>query len=191
MKTQKTKQKKTQTKQNRSLSISSTFAGSEKRKIRKKQGENMYYKIPIIEKVYEAYSTIADDRIRFEENKFLVYSSDYSKFYIITKYNDTYISNDKMSFWNKTIGYPILAIMMLNGEIAYNKEIALYFKDINWKKLNTEYNNDYVKTGQIILDNLKNQKIDVQKIIEETEKVYSQIKELKIEYIKSKIFPPK
>ncbi len=149
------------------------------------------YNIPIIEKVYEAYSAIADDRILNENNEYKVSSSDYTKAYTIIKSNNTYISNDNMSYWKQTIGYPILAIMMISGELKYNEDVVKYFKDINWKKINTEYKNDYVKVAQLILEDMKNNKIDTDLIKEETQKVYEQIKNLKLEYIKSKICPPK
>lgn len=149
------------------------------------------YNIPIIEKIYEAYSAIADERIKSEQDKFFVTSSDYSKFYTITKTDNTYVSNDNMSYWKQTIGYPIIAIMILYNEIEYNKEVIKYFKEINWKKINTEYKNDYVKVAEIILNAMKEKGIDVNFIKDETAKVYNQIKTLKMPYIKSKIFPPK
>lgn len=104
---------------------------------------------------------------------------------------DTYVSNDNMSFWKATIGYPILATMMLNGELKYNKDIIKYFKNINWKKLNTKHKNDYILVSKIILDEMQRSGIDTDFIKSETEKVYEQIKTLNLPYKKSKIFPPK
>lgn len=150
-----------------------------------------YYKIPIIEKIYEAYSAIADDRVHIDGNDIRSVSSDYTKTYTITKMEDTYVSNDNMSFWKATIGYPILATMMLNGELKYNKDIIKYFKNINWKKLNTKHKNDYILVSKIILDEMQRSGIDSDFIKSETEKVYDQIKSLNLPYKKSKIFPPK
>ncbi len=150
-----------------------------------------YYKIPIIEKIYEAYSAIADNRISAGDNIFYAESSDHAKKYTITKTENSYISNDNMSYFMQTLGYPIIATMMLEGKIEYNGEVANYFKNINWKKINTEFKNDYVKAAEIILNQLKESGIDVEFVKAETEKVYSQIKELKLLYTKSKIFPPK
>ena len=149
------------------------------------------YKIPIIEKIYEAYSAIADDRVHIDGDDIRVDSSDYAKTYTITKTPNTYISNDNMSFWKQTIGYPIIASMMLKGEIKYDHEIVKYFKDINWKKLNTEHKNDYVKVAEMILSDMSERGIDTDNIRRETEKVYVQIQTLVLPYIKSKIFPPK
>ena len=83
-----------------------------------------------------------------------------------------------MSYFMQTLGYPIIATMMLEGKIEYNGEVANYFKNINWKKINTEFKNDYVKAAEIILNQLKESGIDVEFVKAETEKVYSQIKEL-------------
>ncbi len=149
------------------------------------------YKIPIIEKLYEAYSAIADGRITFEADRIFVESSDYSKKYTITKTNNTYISNDNMSYWKQTIGYPILAVMMLEGNIKFNNEVAKCFAGINWKNINTKYKNDYVKTGEIILSQLAEKRIDISWIKTETESVYAEVKNLNLPYYKSKIFPPK
>ncbi len=96
-----------------------------------------------------------------------------------------------MSYWKQTIGYPIIAIMMISGELRYNKEVVKFFKNINWKKLNKEYKNDYVKVAQLILNDMKDNNVDTDWIKTETEKVYEQIKNLKLKYTKSKIFPPK
>lgn len=151
----------------------------------------MDYKIPIIEKVYEAYSAIADDRVRFEGDKIFVDSSNHSKTYTILKQYNTYISNDNMSYYVQTIGYPILATMMLEGKLNYNKNIIPLFKDINWKEINTKYKNDYVEACKFILDQIKLSGADLNFIKAETEKTYREVQSLKLKYIKSKIFPPK
>ena len=147
----------------------------------------IFYKIPIIEKIYEAYSAIADGRIKKQQDVYLIESSNYTKTYTILCENDTYISNDNMSYWNQTIGYPIIAVMMIEGKITYNKEVCEKFKNIDWKKINTEYKNDYVKAAAVVLENLKAAGEDIDLIKLETEKVYSQVQKLKLAYNKSKI----
>ena len=91
----------------------------------------MFYKIPMIEKLYEAYSALADGRVKFIDNLVYVDSSNYAKTYTIEKTDGTYISNDNMSFFKQTIGYPILAIMMIEEKLNYNKDIIKYFKNID------------------------------------------------------------
>lgn len=151
----------------------------------------MDYKIPIIEKVYEAYSAIADNRVKFDGDKVFVDSSNHSKTYTITEQQDTYISNDNMSYYVQTIGYPILATMMLEGKLNYNKDLIPYFKNINWKQINVTYKNDYVEACKFILAEIEKTGADLNYIKTETEKTYSEVKILKLKYIKSKIFPPK
>ncbi len=150
-----------------------------------------YYKIPILEKIYEAYSAIADNRVKLLADKTLVTSSDNAKTYTIVFDGETYISNDNMSYFKQTIGYPIIATMMLKNELVYNNDVAKLFANINWKKINTEHKNNYVLTASLILDELKNKGENINLIKEETQRVYNQIKLLRFEYKKSKDFPPK
>lgn len=150
-----------------------------------------YYKIPIIEKVYEAYSALADGRVELAENKTFVTSSDHAKTYTVVFENGTYVSNDNMSYFKQTIGYPIIATMMLKNEIAINEEVVKFFAGINWKSINTKLKNNYVLAASTILEEMKEGGVDTNFVREETEKVYSQIKLLKLEYKKSKTFPPK
>jgi hypothetical protein len=35
--------------------------------------------------------------------------------------------------------YPIIAVLMLQGKLALNKNIAYYFKGIKWAELNAKY----------------------------------------------------
>ncbi len=151
----------------------------------------MDYKIPIIEKIYEAYSALADGRVKLDGDKAYVTSSDYLKNYEISKTEDSYISNDNMTYFVGAIGYPILAVMMLKGELNYNAEVAKLFKNINWKKLNTENKNDYQKVANMILKEMAEKGIDVNFVKSETEKTYVEVKKLKMPYKKSRRFPPK
>lgn len=48
----------------------------------------MMKKLPPIEKIHEAYSAIADDRVKMLENKAEVESSDYQKKYLVTWENN-------------------------------------------------------------------------------------------------------
>ncbi len=96
-----------------------------------------------------------------------------------------------MSYFKQTIGYPIIATMMLKNELVYNNDVAKLFANINWKKINTEHKNNYVLTASLILDELKNKGENINLIKEETQRVYNQIKLLRFEYKKSKDFPPK
>lgn len=97
-----------------------------------------------LSKVYEAYSALADQRVEKESDSlYLVESSDHSKRYTVKIENNIYSSNDNATVWQHYAGYPILAVWMIEGKVSYEKEVLPYFKDINWKKLNTEAKNHY------------------------------------------------
>ena len=77
----------------------------------------MDFKVPPIEKIHEAYSAIADERVALKENEAEVKSSDLSKKYLVTWKDDTYSSNDNASYWQGYIGYPVIAVLMLQGKL--------------------------------------------------------------------------
>lgn len=102
-------------------------------------------KLPPIEKVYEAWSAIADGRVDVNGDEAFVASSDGTKTYTI-RYNpetDTYASNDNATFWRGYAGYPIIAILMLQGRLPYDKDFAKEWAQINWTKLNAEHKRNY------------------------------------------------
>ena len=98
----------------------------------------MGVKMPPIEKVHEAYGAIADNRIVLRENEADVSSSDLSKTYLVTWKDKVYTSNDNASYWQGYASYPIIAVLMLQGKLSLNREIAGRFQGIDWKKRNTE-----------------------------------------------------
>lgn len=151
----------------------------------------MGFKIPPIEKIHEAYSAIADGRIVLREQEAEVSSSDFSKKYFITWNDETYSSNDNASYWNNSLGYPIIAVLMLQGKLSLDKEIASYFKGINWKKLNTEHKNKYSEVVKKIMEKFELDGIDCNKINTEVNKVYKEIEQLTIHTKRSSLRPPK
>lgn len=151
----------------------------------------MDFKLPPIEKIHEAYSAIADSRIILRENEAEVESSDLSKKYLVTWEDDIYTSNDNASYWKGYLGYPIIAVLMLQKRLSFSDKVAQHFKGINWKQLNTAHKNNYTKAVKEILDELEKSGVDCEEINQEIDKVYSEIKELKIRSKRSSLRPPK
>ena len=147
--------------------------------------------IPPIEKVHEAFTAVVDGRVNLNENSAKVSSSDYKKEYTIEWNNNEYSSNDNASYYRGYIGYPVIAVLMLQKKIDYNVEIANYFKGINWKVLNTKHKNNYSEAVAEILNDLQNKGINVDAINTEVNRVYEEVKNIDILYKKSKYFPPK
>lgn len=148
-------------------------------------------RIPPIEKIYEAYSAIADERIIMGEESAEVLSSDHSKKYLITWQDDTYSSNDSASYWQGYAGYPLIAVLMLQGKLPLTQMIAGYFKGINWKKLNAEHKGKYAEAVNVILEDLRQKGIHCNSIHTEVQKVYEAIKALEITCKRSSLRPPR
>ena len=89
------------------------------------------------------------------------------------------------------MGYPILAVLMLQGKLPFNKEVANHFKGINWKKLNTEHKNKFADAVKQILDEFEEKGIDCAPINAEINQVYEKIKTLNIKGKRSSLRPPK
>lgn len=102
-------------------------------------------KLPPIEKVYEAYSAIADNRVTLFEGYSVVLSSNGAKNYTVLWDETTYYSNDNATYWQGYAGYPVIAVLMLQGKLPLNMDIANMFADINWTEINAAAKRDYAK----------------------------------------------
>ncbi len=138
----------------------------------------MVRKMPPLEKVYEAFSAIGDERIHAEDNAYMVFSSDKSKYYTVTVKDNVYRSDDNATYWQGYPGYPVIAVLILQGKLPYNREVCEEMKGIPWKALNDKYQRDYAAAAKEALQGLDT---DVQKIREEARKVYDALQVLDIE----------
>lgn len=86
----------------------------------------MMKKFPPIEKILEAYTAIADGHVKLENDQALVTSS-----------------NDNASYWQGYLSYPGIAVLMLQGKLPYDKELAQQFAGVDWNKINQEYKRNY------------------------------------------------
>ena len=148
-------------------------------------------KLPPVEKIYEAYSAISDNRVIMEENSAKVFSSDKSKEYTVTWDKKIYSSNDNASYWQGYAGYPMIAVFMLQKKISFDSSVTDHFKNINWKELNAKYKGKYSKAVEEIMEALKNSGVDTKKIYRETENIFEELKTLDIQCIRSSLRPPK
>lgn len=143
----------------------------------------MEWKLPPREKVYEAFSVIADSRYEMiSEGKLVVTSSGREKKYTVTFSENKGVlkanSDDNASKWQGYIGYPIIAMLLIDGRIHFNNKILKFFKGIPWSNLNKIHKNNYPEVVEEILN-----KLDPQSAIEirsEVENIYDQIRRLKL-----------
>lgn len=100
-------------------------------------------KMPPEEKILEAYSAIADKRITMKDQEAECVSSDGSKTYAIAWDGDTYASSDNATYWQGYPGYPVLAVLLLQGRLTYDASLVSKMAGIPWKKLNDSHKRDY------------------------------------------------
>ena len=146
-----------------------------------------------ISKIYEAYSALADKRIeKINDSLFLVESSDHSKRYTVKiDEKGIYSSNDNATLWQHYAGYPILAVLMEEGKLPYEKFLLSYFVSINWKKLNTEAKNKYdIAIEKAFSSFTDEERSKIQKAVEETRVALVSLS-LEVKGNRAKILPPK
>ncbi len=100
-------------------------------------------KLPPIQKIYEAYSALADDRFDLHPESATVDSSDGTKTYTVTWQDDLYRSDDNATYWQGYVGYPVILVLLLQGRLPYDSEVAGWFANIPWKALNERHKRDY------------------------------------------------
>jgi hypothetical protein len=147
-------------------------------------------KMPPVEKIHEAYSAIVDHRVILMEDSASVFSSNRAKEYTVSFKEGIYSSNDNASYWQGYAGYPIIAILMMQGKLSLDKDIAENFKEINWNELNAKYKSKYTKAVAEIMEGLQEKGVNCDEINFEVEKVYKQIENLDITCKRSSKKPP-
>lgn len=143
-------------------------------------------KMPPIEKIPEAYTAIEDKRVEMFNDYAIVKSSNGEKEYLIKWKDDTFYSNDNSTYWQGYIGYPVIAVLMLQGKLSLNKEVSKYFKNVNWNELNKMNKRDYHKSLEDILVNVDDGSRE--EIFIEINRVYEEIKNLNITLSRKKDF---
>lgn len=144
---------------------------------------NIMQKLPPIEKVFEAWTAIVDDRVSIWDNHATVTSSDDTKTYDIRFEDNKYSSTDNATYWRGYPGYPVLAVMMIRGLLPFNAEEADHWREVNWKSINVKYKNDYAAAVRHVAEE---RGIDLSVSYTEAERVLNALKELPIE-IKRKL----
>lgn len=135
-------------------------------------------KLPPVEKIYEAWTAIADNRVQLDKDSARVTSSDGAKSYLVRFNDNIYTSNDNATFWQSYAGYPVIAVLMLQGRLPFDPNEAELWKGINWTELNKKHRNNYAKAVQEIA---AQRGIDMNSAGKEAENVMEYLKALPIE----------
>lgn len=143
-------------------------------------------KRPPIEKIYEAWTALTDNRLEiypesdFNSGKALVKSSDGTKEYTVSWRDNgsIFTSTDNATFWQGYPGYPVIAVMMKIGLLPYDAPTAELYSGINWTKLNAEHKRDYAAA---LADIQQQRDIDPAKSRTEAEKALDKLIESDIQ----------
>ena len=141
-------------------------------------------KLPPIEKVYEAWTALTDNRVKLNpDNSATVESSDGAKSYTIRFSGDKFSSDDNATYWRGYPGYPVIAVLMLQGRLPYDKDEAALWNNVNWKEINTRFKNNY---AEAVAEVAAQRNIDLARSQKAAEQVMEALQNLPIE-IKRKI----
>lgn len=140
-------------------------------------------KLPPVEKVFEAWTAIVDDRISMYKNHADIESSDGTKGYTVKFEGNRYSSDDNATYWRGYAGYPVLAVLMLKGILPFDRKEAEQWRGVNWKEINTRYKNDYAKA---VAEIAGQRNLDLKEAYKKAEDVIDVLKKLDIQ-IKRKI----
>ena len=138
-----------------------------------------------VEKIYEAYSAIADGRVQIDaqNSSAFVQSSDRRKTYSVRWEGKVYYSDDNATYWQGYAGYPVIAVLMKQGILPLKEETAALFSGINWNELNKRFKRDYAEAAASVM---KERGLDTETIRRETEAILDSLKELDFELRRGK-----
>lgn len=158
-------------------------------------------KLPPIEKIHEAYSALADGRVRMDPDnrRAEVDSSDGSKTYTVTwpEVNPqadgslpqaVYTSNDNATYWKLYPGYPILAVMMLQGLLPYDRDMSRQWGGVNWTELNNRYRRDYAKAVDSVI---AERGLDPDAVSRAVGEVYNALPDMPVSIRRGSLRPPR
>ena len=115
------------------------------------------WKLPPRAKVFEAFTAVADGRVRLTgPGAATVASSRGDKTYDVQWSDDghTVTANDNASYWQGYLGYPILAVLLARGELRADASAVTAMGGVPWHDLNERFKRDYEGAVALALSEL-------------------------------------
>lgn len=115
------------------------------------------WKLPPRAKVFEAFTAVADGRVRLTgRGSATVASSGGDKTYDVEWSDDgrTVNANDNASYWQGYLGYPIVAVLLARGELRADETAVTAMAGVPWHDLNKRYRRDYEAAVAHVLQQL-------------------------------------
>lgn len=141
-------------------------------------------KLPPIEKIYEAYSVLADDRINIEGNVAHVRSSNGTRKYRVEWERNIYSSTDNGTYWQGYPGYPIVAVLLHEKKIMFDESVITYFSEIDWNDLNIKYKRNYRAAVWEIFKQKKLSDKQIEKVENVTQHIFEQLQRMNIKVVR-------
>lgn len=119
-------------------------------------------------KVLEAAGAVAGGRVKIiSEKEAEVRASEGERVYRVFKDSKSGVvsSDDNGTTYRNYVGYPIVAFMMITGELPYDSEIGEALKDVKWRSLNEQYRS-YRIVESIIKEKLRGRGISERRVDE-------------------------
>jgi hypothetical protein len=151
------------------------------------------YSPPHISKIYEALTAIADKRYELvSDTELKLFSSSRGKFYTIT-YDPSrkqIMSNDNTAYYTHSISYPMITLLMLRGDLAYDTSLLAPLSNIIWKDIMTKHKNDYDAGIAEVLANLKNRGVNIESLQSKINAIYTTACSLVLTPLGKRRLPP-
>jgi hypothetical protein len=149
---------------------------------------------PPLAKVYEALTAVADGRVHLSgPTSASVVSSQGDRTYFV-EWLDGFVaasSNDNASYWRGYIGYPIVAVMLRTGVLAYAPHIAALLRGVQWKEVNMRHRNDYDAAVAAVLGELSAKGVPTDDILDEVNRVFGRLRTMRLGKLPPRLAPPK
>jgi hypothetical protein len=104
------------------------------------------WKLPPRAKVFEAFTAVADGRVRLAgPESATVTSSGGDRTYDVEWSADerTIAANDNASYWQGYLGYPALAVLLERGKLRAAEDVVRALAGVPWHDLNKRFKRDY------------------------------------------------
>jgi hypothetical protein len=142
------------------------------------------WKLPPRAKVYEAFTAVADGRVRLTGPRSAsVTSSGGGRTYDVEWSADgrTVSSNDNASYWQGYLGYPALAVLLARGELIADEDVVSALAGVPWHDLNERFRRDYNAAAAHVLDGLAEGAPDALSIERAVDDVMAQVAALDLQ----------
>jgi hypothetical protein len=142
------------------------------------------WNLPPLAKVYEALSAVADGRVTLTgETTAAVLSSERDKTYTVKWSPDfrSVTSDDNATRWQGYIGYPIIAVLLQVGRLAYEPAIGELVAAVPWHALNQQFKRDYDAAVDHVLAQVASRGGDPERVRQEARRIYNALAALELE----------